>query len=220
MDFLSSPEGSGSALSMSEERNVGRWLPAAIVDALGEYRLRDGREKEGGAQCLVLERPRREVFWFDPTKGYALRRRDSFDPVTGRIKERTTLDDFSEVAGVWLPRRLVQEEFGGPDDPKTVVGEPRSRKTIQVVEISTDPIPDDAFRIAAPIGVTVHDPGSKSFYTRYRSGENPIVVSAELARGNSPPPAAPPGSRSAGPPARLSSLRPSPWPSPGFDDPG
>ena len=181
VDFLSYPDGSGSVPGVAQGRKpAALWLPRILTDNLARYHIR--AETEDNAPCHVLENPDHESFWFDPDMGYALRRRDSYDPETGSLRHRTVLKDFRSIGGVWLPAKIIQEEFGGPDDPKTVVGQPRAKKTITVSELSTEEIPESAFRLEAPVGVVVHDVPRKVFYTRYKTGENPIVASAELAR--------------------------------------
>ncbi len=173
-DFMSYPDGTGSAQSVSTGVED-KWLPKLLTNRLADCVLRPTKEEVDGTPCFVVELPRREVFWLDPQRGCALRKRESFDPLTGTLKERTLLSDFAEIGGIWLPREMTREEFLRD-------GRPHASKVLKVVEISDEPIPDSQFRILAPIGVEVHDITRKVFFTHYTSGHNAVIDSAEAAR--------------------------------------
>ena len=161
------------------------WLPSTISSSLDDYRVEE-RVDDEGVRCVVLEKPVSNAFWFDPEKGFALRRRDAWDSENGLLRTRTVLRDFREIEGVWLPASIVREEFGGPDDPRSSPDQVRRRKTIQLTEASTDAIADQEFVLTAPDGVTVHDSPRRTYFHRYRSGENPIIAAAEALRVESP----------------------------------
>lgn len=184
MTFLSYPDGLGKVRGFNPPGSAagrGGWLPQAIGEATGRYTLQL-RTDEEGVRCVVLEAAGHEVFWFDPQRGYALRRRDSFDPTTGNLLESTVMRDFRAIEGVWLPLSVVRTAYGGRDDPETTPDQIRDIKSIRVNEISTATIPDGDFRLKAPEGFVIHDAPRRAVFTSYRTGVNPIVPSAELAR--------------------------------------
>jgi hypothetical protein len=190
VEFLSYPDANGSVPQFTkpgEHPKRKQWLPKVIADGLQQYESVE-RVDDEGIRCTVLEYPEHEAFWFDPEKSYALRRRDSFDPATGDLAVRTTLRDFVELEGVWLPRSIVHEEFGGPDDPTSVRGKVRARKVLRLISISASEIPDTQFVLKAPGGnVVVHDTSRRTFFRHYTSGENPVLSAAEAARKQSRP---------------------------------
>ncbi len=183
--YMSYPEGwpPGLPFARRDGDASAHWLPKLLSDNAVNFRPcpeRATREFDG---CAVVEWPGREVLWFDMSKGYALRKRESHDPMTGALKERTTLRDFQEVGGgVWLPARIEWEEFFSPGEQAARSDKPKSRRKVEVSGLSTLHLPDSVFRIPAPEGVTVHDTKRRVFYTRYGTGANPILASAEQAR--------------------------------------
>lgn len=187
-NYLSYADGAGSLPSLADayqRDDASGWLPGAITSSPNDYRV-DERVDDEGVRCVVLGKPASNAFWFDPEKGFALRRRDAWDSENGLLRTRTVLRDFRLVDGVWLPASIVREEFGGPDDPRSSPDQVRARKTIQVTEVSTDAIADQEFVLAAPDGVTVHDSPRRTFFHRYRLGENPIIAAAETLRADGP----------------------------------
>lgn len=185
VNFLNYPDAAGRVplvVGPNQRVKAARWLPDSLVKALSNYVMRSAADGSEGAPCVVMDDPARESFWFDPAKGYALRRHDTYDPATKALQERTTFSDFRNVGPIWLPATITRVEFGGPDDPETVENQPRAQYTLKVNSFSTSELAADFFRLPAPVGVTVHDVRRKVFYTRFKTGENPLIASAELAR--------------------------------------
>ena len=169
VNYLSYRDGAGSLPSLADayhRDDSSGWLPSTISSSLDDYRVEE-RVDDEGVRCVVLEKPVSNAFWFDPEKGFALRRRDAWDSENGLLRTRTVLRDFREIEGVWLPASIVREEFGGPDDPRSSPDQVRARKTIQLTEASTDAIADQEFVLTAPDGVTVHDSPRRSYSAVY-----------------------------------------------------
>jgi hypothetical protein len=188
--FLSYPEGAGGARGIGPKNGKGpsnEWLPMSVASAPHNYIINE-RSDDESVRCIVAEYPGHYTFWFDPLKGYALRRQESFYSATRDVSETTTLRDFRKIADVWLPTSVIREEYGGPDDPTSAVNRIRERKTIKLVDVSTAEIPESEFRLRAPAGVVVHNEVRQTYFRRYQFGENPILRSGELARQQVSPP--------------------------------
>lgn len=182
VDFLNYPDASASVPTIPTENAIKsmRWLPDSLTTESSKYAIRSSKEGSELADCLVLDYPGHETFWFDPTIGYAMRRHDIFDSTTSKLKYRTTLSKFQDVGGVQLPAQVIREEFGPPDKPDAIEGELLCRKTITVNQFSTEPLPDSDFTLAAPEGTTTKDLNKSVFHTQFKSENNPQMASDEV----------------------------------------
>lgn len=90
-------------------------------------------------------------FYFDPERGYAVRRLEIRDGV-GRLMTRCECTDFEQLSGrqVWMPRRCRVEAYASPS--------PSHVTRIQVNVLDVQPWPDDRFQLAYTTpGIYVND---------------------------------------------------------------
>jgi hypothetical protein len=155
VDFLNYPDASGSVPVIATGNAIKsmRWLPDSFISENSKYAIRRSKDSSELSDCIILDYPGHEAFWFDPKIGYAMRRHDIFDLATSKLKYRTTLSEFQDVGGVWLPVHVIREEFGQPERPDAIESELFCRKTITVNQFSTESLPDSDFVLAAPEGI-------------------------------------------------------------------
>jgi hypothetical protein len=159
VDFLNYPDASGSVPVIATGNAIKsmRWLPDSFISENSKYAIRRSKDSSELSDCIILDYPGHEAFWFDPKIGYAMRRHDIFDLATSKLKYRTTLSEFQDVGGVWLPVHVIREEFGQPERPDAIESELFCRKTITVNQFSTESLPDSDFVLAAPEGIKAND---------------------------------------------------------------
>jgi hypothetical protein len=183
-EFMSYPGGLTSMpgiAKLEKGKKLAPLLPIALTANLPD--VVPSRSKDiDGVDCVVLATPRDLKFWFDPERNYALKQSEQYDPETKSLLNRTTFREFRQVGSIWLPSSVLREEYGGSDDPNAKPGELRARKAIKVTDVSTLPLADSDFRIAAPNGVMVHNNISTAYFTHYSTGANPVIGAARLAR--------------------------------------
>ncbi len=182
VDLLSYPDASGMVPIIGKKKGPGttEWLPDALVDAkdldLTTETLDDG------TLCMVAGRPLLDKYWFEISKGYALRKKEAYHPGTGSLIRSTLLTDHHKIDGIWLPWKLVQYEYDRSFKSEGDGKKPLNSMEVTVLKMSTETLASATFRIPAPLGVVVHDNIRGVFFTQYRTGINPIVSSAELLK--------------------------------------
>lgn len=159
------------------------WLPEALSRNAVEYHVLPQRQTIDGAECLVLERPKRDRLWLDPALGYAIRRRDFRRP-DGTLRDRVLLKNFAEAApALWLPQLIVHEQYCGPGDPPDLQNKVSGVRTLQVNELKVAPLPDEQFIVPIPEGARVSDMVRNINYDVVRPGDDPIArAEAEVRR--------------------------------------
>jgi hypothetical protein len=150
------------------QRAIFRTLPNALnpevsradqrlPDALSAGFVVERVEATGAGPCVVLSRPAERV-WLDPALGYAVRKREFYDPPTGLVRERYTNDDFRDAGGgVWLPWRCHWELCGWSRAPEAYRGRPLVRYTFAVSKLELNAVPDALFEERIPAGIQVMD---------------------------------------------------------------
>lgn len=192
--FLRYPAGLGrppglSAKAVDAARD--ELLPNALT-APGVVLEQDSGRTEDGADCVILRTHRGEVYWFEPARGHVLRKYERRDGSSGRPLVVMQYEDHRQVGDLWLPGKIVREDHAGLDDPAATPGAIRERRTLTVLEVSTNPIDDSEFRLTPPPGVKVHDAIRRAMFTSYPPRENPLFKAAQemeaLGRASDPLP--------------------------------
>lgn len=191
VNYLNYPDATGSLARLVNPalaKNIAglTWLPKALIDDKSTLKANLSKDNPDKVVCVRIERPMKSVYWFDPDKGHALRRLDDLSG-EGKMRTSTIFTDFEKIAGLWLPRRIIFEEYvvfdgsmGALDDPIIKEGDLKSRKTLLVKTFSLDPIPLETFVVPAPVGIKVHDNVNKSIFTHFETGDNKFLEAAEL----------------------------------------
>jgi hypothetical protein len=148
------------------------WLPAALENNRVDFKLLSDTELVDGRKCLVLSRGEQDRFWIDPSLGHAVCRRevrrkaadDRGEVAPDDYLERTTMSEFKEIDGLWMPHKVVREVLIVGEQMKELVV--RDRRTIKVKLISTSPFDDSEFQLPIPAGVTVYDNVNQQIYVK------------------------------------------------------
>jgi hypothetical protein len=183
-DLMSYPDGSGRA--QAELGSIGNpvvdyWIPDALVALEKQYQVLGRQELIDGADCHVLDRGGLDRLWIDAAHGFVVRRRDYYYPGNRALKERTYQRDLEQVGQVWLPRKILREEFGAPDEPASLRNTVCSRKDLAVSEFSTRDVPDDQFLLPIMAGDVVHDQVRFLSYTAFEPGADPFASGTRSA---------------------------------------
>jgi hypothetical protein len=170
-DLLFSPDGKARQLELQRFGKVpltqsDYWLPAALERNRRDFKLHSEQETVAGRKCVVLSLGDRDRFWIAPELGHAVCQREvlivpgerATEGLTGTQRdtlERTTMSEFQQIDGLWMPHRIVRELLiPGPLPPDRVMFD---RKTLKVQMISTSPFEESEFRLPTPEGVEVLD---------------------------------------------------------------
>ncbi len=112
-----------------------------------------------GHPCRVIELAAGDAIvdriWVDPALGFAVRRREKYEPGSGQPRVRYELSDHREVGlGIWLPWRIRRTSFepGKAGDP------PTAREVTALVEHSAvNHVAPSAFKFVPPPGTLTQD---------------------------------------------------------------
>jgi hypothetical protein len=147
-----------------------RFLPAEQVNALRTerplavpaaletkpYRVA-GEEAVGDVPCVVYEWPGVDKIWLAPGLGHAVVKRELTYATTGKPMVRFVNGRFEKaLGGLWLPRHVVRELFGGPIDG-AAEGKVLVRNDVTCTHVYANTVPDGQFAYDFPAGVTVVD---------------------------------------------------------------
>lgn len=99
----------------------------------------------------------RHVFWLDPSKGFIALRHEIYDKDSGRIISRILSSDAQNFSGVWLPRRLITEEFAPTYAPADLAGKPLSVSQYQVTKFEVNAVTDEVFEYGFKPGTKLMD---------------------------------------------------------------
>ena len=128
------------------------WIPDAF-DRFDTCRVVEGTEPVDGSECQVVEGKKAvqgaerdiqqvERFWFDPSRGMALLRREvRYDGVLG---ERRSCSRLEEAApGIWLPREATWERCGPAWAAEEYRGKPAFAYRIKASKIRVNDAAND-----------------------------------------------------------------------------
>ena len=128
-----------------------------------KYKIAAEKELVDGDWCTVLEAPKGvDKIWIDTNHGYLIRKRILKRPIyrtaPGQLAwVRNTNAKLDQVAeGIWLPRKMISEEFTEAPPGDTELWEPRRTQTVTARSIEVGgPLPDEQYLIAFPAGTIV-----------------------------------------------------------------
>jgi hypothetical protein len=148
-----------SAFGGSEDRRLER-LPDTFETAA--YQVEPAREVIDGESCVVVGSPGYDRIWLAEARGYALKRRDIWDPqATKALSVRLVGHDFREVTpGVWLPHTCWMDRCGHSKASPEHRGEPLLRYVLTVNRLSLNDVPDARFNLAVTPGTQVMEVSS------------------------------------------------------------
>jgi len=135
----------------------------------GNYSVEPQLSPIDDVPCVVVEWLGHDRIWLDPSRGFAMRRRELFDPESGLLKEVLTSSEFVEdLPGLWLPRRFSKERCGQPRAPEGVRGVPLVRFVYNVTKLALNDTLDPFFTLQFPPGKVVMD------LTQVKEAEKPV----------------------------------------------
>jgi hypothetical protein len=184
-DFLSYPDGTYRA--QLELGSLGKpvndyWFPDALTQFGKEYRL-GGIDLVDGVACHILDRKGLDRLWVDPAHGFVVRRRDYHFSIEGLpLRERTYLQDVGELAGAWLPRKIIREEYGQLDEEKALLNKLCARKTLIARAMLATADADSQFALQITSGAHVVDQIRGFDYIALKDGEDPFIKKSGEAR--------------------------------------
>jgi hypothetical protein len=176
-EVLPRPPVVGSALAIG-----GDILPWLLLDSTFVH---EALEKVNGVKCLVVAVgcPGQIRFYFDPARDFAFCRTEVFDfekndagVVTGkRLTYRHDNLDFADMGnGLWLPRKIVLENFANSiHEPEEKVGALFRRRTITARKVEVNKgVPDSKFsEDILPREALITDEISSAFYIYDTNGQ-------------------------------------------------
>ena len=120
-----------------------------------DCRISAVQEQVDGHWCHVLERPGRDRIWVDPSIGFAVRRREKYEPRSRQIVARYELSEYRETEkGIWLPWKIRRTLFNSGQDSDS----PGEMVATAVVEkVVANHVPDSLFRFTPPPGTLTQD---------------------------------------------------------------
>ncbi|MGC8639201.1 MAG: hypothetical protein ACP5XB_04905 [Isosphaeraceae bacterium] len=128
----------------------------SVADAFGkgEYSIAPAPSQVDGKKCILLERPGLDKVWIDPSRGYALLKRE-WNWAKGKpLKVRITNSELREESkGLWLPYHSLVEYCSKSDATPGLV----CMTTDLVVDELSTSVPDSIFVPEIAVGATVWD---------------------------------------------------------------
>ena len=120
-------------------------LPRMVERAAEDYTVRSNRETIHGVDCVVLERPGRDIIWVDPAHGYLCRKRMIYFR-QGQLLITSEVPELLEVhSEAWLPRVEIYTRYNRDDAPEDMRGKIRDIMTNTVVETDFENVDPAAF---------------------------------------------------------------------------
>ncbi|HUY31749.1 MAG TPA: hypothetical protein VMV69_03140 [Pirellulales bacterium] len=121
-----------------------------------KYVLREKSEYVDGHPCYVVENRGIDRLWLDPARGFALRKRERYDPISGSTLYRQRMSGFKSVATsgelehglIWFPM------FASLQSLK--VGE-QANSEMRVETLKLNQVDEGVFRFVPPAGTLVLD---------------------------------------------------------------
>ena len=112
-----------------------------------------------GLDCVVVEALGRDRLVLSPDLGFAIRERETFDIISGRLSRRQVSSDFKrysidqneENISVWLPSHVVVTTFKNHHDKSELA----NTVMIDIERIVVNKIPADAFSLIPPPGTLI-----------------------------------------------------------------
>lgn len=126
------------------------------------FRVISEREMVDGRPHVLIEAEGWQRLWFDPSKGYAIRRREFWPD--NSLPRRSEHTDFQFVAqgAPWLPRRIESLSLGPADGPPEYRGKPVLRTTLTATRLEANrPEHEKYFAERAAPGTLVIDQTAK-----------------------------------------------------------
>jgi hypothetical protein len=164
VNFLNYPDAHGSIGKLVSPQfepfaKASTWLPKSLTLHKASLVISNSRDGSENAHCIRIEVPGQFVYWFDPALGYALRRHDVLAAESKILKSKTVFGSFVQVSDIWLPTRIVHEDYAVHDEESSHLdisdleeGTLLSRKTLVVNRFSTDSISTEEFVVPSPNG--------------------------------------------------------------------
>jgi hypothetical protein len=141
-------------------------MPLRFALELSDYVLNPELEVVDGHRCCVLESPALDRLWLDPQIGYAIRKRETFDPASGVMLRRQLSSEFrryeADVAGrqaFWIPLRTRLELRNAGAD----LSESRGYDIV-IEEVRVNEVDNCAFDFTPPPGTLIQDRDSGKVY--------------------------------------------------------
>lgn len=148
--------------------------------ACSGYCLRPKLEPVDGSLCCVVEAPTLDRIWLDPRKGFAIRKRETCDPLSGAIVRRQTSSQFREWAtnssqehGFWIPARIRVENWNRNGDA--------THFEISVEDVRVNQVDDSLFKFTPLPGTLVVDRDTDS-HRQVPGGEDLLDHTVEIAQ--------------------------------------
>lgn len=151
-----------------KHKDAGRWLPDVFLYNHESYVLRPEMEEMNGRICFVLEIPYYDILWVDPTREFALVRRDLYRDQDSR-KTRTDYSDFRLVGSLWFPFKIVREYLGQTDRAKEFEDKVCERITLVVDKLDLSQIDDKKFEVEFEPGDWIIDQFQQKQYIQRHS---------------------------------------------------
>jgi len=115
------------------------------------YRVNPCQEQVDETWCHVVELPGVDKLWFDATCGWALRRREWYDPQSHALAARYELSHYREASpGIWIPWKLHRLVYA---IRRARAGEPTPIELdllATVVRAEANQVSEDLFRFTPP----------------------------------------------------------------------
>ena len=188
-NFIFSPEGMArhKATTLSQPvADSDYWLPFALERLRAEFAFAGEDVLVDGRKCFIIARGDIDKMWVSPEIGYAICRREVRRKTGESLMERTDLSDFREVDRMWLPFRVVREEYGLPTAPPDLRGQLVGKKVLTVKAIDTSRIDDSQFALEITPGTRVIDNIRQITYTRLATGEDVIEEAVKRLQDRGP----------------------------------
>jgi hypothetical protein len=156
-----------------------------VLDGVRCWRL-EGQVKSSVAGAF------KDRLWLAPHAGYALLRRENYDPHSGALIWRSTCADLREVTpGCWLPMQVTVEDCA-PYAPPELRGKALSVRRFHVTRCEVNNVPDELFDHRFPDRALIIDftkPQGKngSLYSYHQSDNDRLDQSIDTLVGKMSP---------------------------------